>query len=123
MKDVRIWTGMLVAAMLSGCATAPSQPATTGHQDQAAATAPYLAIAIGDDGRYEWNHRQWQVGDLQTALQREHRVRPFNEIRLVDNGKTMTIANMIEVGALARAVGTRAYYQTGDGFKEIVFVE
>lgn len=123
MKQAKGWIVLGAAAMLIGCAAAVLEPVAPGQQSQAAAPAQYLEIAIGENGKYVWNDRQWEVDDLKSALKRERRARSFNEIRLVDNGVSMTIANMIEVGALGKAIGVRAYYETGDEFKEIIFVD
>jgi biopolymer transport protein ExbD len=108
--------------VVNGCATT-KKPSASAASIAPAYSAQFVEVAIGNKGKYLWNNRQWDANALQTVLKSELRAHPFKEIRLIDTGKAMTIAHMIEFGAIGKSVGVEATFEKEGKVNKIIFVD
>ena len=113
----------LVATLivLAACSTTPQSP-----NSNASALIPDFSgsivelIAVESD-KYLWQGRAWSVAELQSALITEDKTNPVREIRLLQSHAGLSVGQAIDVGALAEAVGAKAFYERDGEFKAINF--
>lgn len=114
---------ILAGALLSACSTVLSSSVQRSVEGTPLlAIAPEIVeVAVAPRGFYRWHGKVWSAAQLQAALEKDLSFRPVSEIRILDTGGPITIGNILEVGAIAKAVGAKATYSDDGESKSINF--
>ena len=74
--------------------------------------AETIEIKLNNDGSYAWRGRNWQADELQGEIYQDSRSHRISEVRLLTpHARTPSVANVIEITQIARAVGANPTFQ------------